>query len=87
MTQLILAFFEYLKKFGKQEKVDQHPETAEKKDDNTKRVLNFLFQQFDFRYSHQSIHFNTGTSPNVSSSFSSMKEPSLQLMNPHRPPS
>lgn len=50
MTQLILAFFEYLKKFGKQEKVDQHPETTEKKDDNTKRVLNFLFQQFDFRY-------------------------------------
>lgn len=50
MTQMITAFFEFLKNYGKQEKVDKHPETDEKKGDNTKRVLKFLLQQFDFRY-------------------------------------
>lgn len=50
MNQMILAFFEFLKNYGKQEKVDKHPETTEKKGDSTRRVLKFLLQQFDFRY-------------------------------------
>lgn len=50
MTQLILALFEFLKSYGKQEKVDGNPETAEKRQDSTKRLLDFLLRQFDFRY-------------------------------------
>lgn len=50
MNQMILAFFEFLKNYGKQEKVDKHPKTTEKKGDSTRRMLKFLLQQFGFRY-------------------------------------